>query len=265
MELESDSTCYLLLYSDNFGLGLCIVDRWKAPVRVLPCGCWFLPPPGTLVKGVTAMVGQGTDRRPWFSFGRDPESSKAESHPGIMGSSPARAPLAFLRLAVVFAMSSCCCPPAGSPCAPSPAPHPHHLHHPHHPQPPEREDGASTFPALAGSSLRLRQDVGGRRGRGLFASRAVVAGSLLLQEDAFAFSPHTADSEHTTRSHLTLKEAPALMRCGGCRFALYASEDEQREAWKHHHSDECASIRRCLSYGYSPSSTLLLASRILHR
>ena len=126
-----------------------------------------------------------------------------------------------------------------------------------------------------GSLLRLRGTLGehnednsknsssSSRRRGLYALRACQAGELLHTEDAYVFSPLTADGIHASRSHLNLKESAGLRRCSGCRFALYATEGEQRMAWDAGHKDECASIRRCIDHGYSPSSTLLLATRVL--
>lgn len=99
--------------------------------------------------------------------------------------------------------------------------------------------------------------------RGLYTSRACPAGELLHTEDAYAFSPLTADGIHASRSHHTLRESTGLRRCSGCRFALYATETEQREAWDGGHRDECAGIRfgicvvtHCLALvGGWPSST----------
>jgi hypothetical protein len=124
------------------------------------------------------------------------------------------------------------------------------------------------------SLLRLRGTMGehdednnssssSSRRRGLYASRACQAGELLHAEDAYVFSPLIADGIHASRSHFNLKESAGLRRCSGCRFALYATEGEQRMAWDAGHKEECASIRRCIDHGYSPSSTLLLATRVL--
>lgn len=125
--------------------------------------------------------------------------------------------------------------------------------------------------ALAGSAVRCAE-VGGGKGRGLVAAWDLPAGSKVLSEDPYAFAPTVADGTHILRSHFTLRVpreqadggAESLLRCSGCKFARYTSPQEQQLAWPVH-VDECDRIARCIRYGHSPSSTVLLVARILAR
>lgn len=81
------------------------------------------------------------------------------------------------------------------------------------------------------------------KGRHLCAGDHVSAGHRILQEEAAAAVLY--DDCVASRCHMSFREVQSLMRCGGCKFARYASRDSQRLAWQLHHREECVALQAC--------------------
>lgn len=81
------------------------------------------------------------------------------------------------------------------------------------------------------------------KGRHLCASDHVSAGGRILQEEAAAAILY--DDCAASRCHMSFRVVQSLLRCGGCKFARYASKDSQRLAWQLHHREECVALQAC--------------------
>ncbi|EKX49066.1 hypothetical protein GUITHDRAFT_136248 [Guillardia theta CCMP2712] len=117
------------------------------------------------------------------------------------------------------------------------------------------------YDALSRSDLSIA-DIPGK-GRGLVAQRRFPQGSQVLLEDPFAYALSSRFGSHENFCHHSLasQSRVRLKRCAGCRFARYASAEDQKKAWSKHRL-ECRRIKECIDHGYMPSSFLLTVARM---
>uniref|UniRef100_A0A8C5A450 [histone H3]-lysine(4) N-trimethyltransferase n=1 Tax=Gadus morhua TaxID=8049 RepID=A0A8C5A450_GADMO len=99
----------------------------------------------------------------------------------------------------------------------------------------------------------------GVKGRGLKATRDLLAGDVVFAEPSF--SAVVFDSLSTAVCHNCFRQQANLHRCVQCKFAHYCDRTCQTACWNEH-KKECAAIR---SSGSAPSENVRLAARMLWR
>lgn len=109
----------------------------------------------------------------------------------------------------------------------------------------------------AAGGLALQHD-SAQRGRHLRASEHVSVGQPILQEEAVAAVLY--DDQVARRCHMSFKIIQSPLRCGACKFARYASRDDQRLAWQRGHREECAALQACNPN--TPPPTVRLVARL---
>lgn len=107
----------------------------------------------------------------------------------------------------------------------------------------------------------VKQHYSAQSGRHLRASEFVSAGKRILQEEAVAAVLY--DDGVAKRCHTSFKITQSPLRCGGCKFARYASRDDQRLAWQLGHREECAALQACSPN--VPPATVRLVARLCWR
>ena len=107
----------------------------------------------------------------------------------------------------------------------------------------------------------VKQHDSAQRGRHLRASDHVSAGKRILQEEAVAAVLY--DDQVANRCHMSFKIIQSPLRCGGCKFARYASRDNQRLAWQQGHREECPALQACNPN--KPPPTVRLVARLCWR
>ncbi|CAL8321961.1 unnamed protein product [Lota lota] len=99
----------------------------------------------------------------------------------------------------------------------------------------------------------------GTKGRGLKATRDLLAGDVVFAEPSF--SAVVFDSLSTTVCHSCFRQQANLHRCAQCKFAHYCDRTCQTACWNEH-KKECGAIR---NHGRAPSENVRLAARMLWR
>ena len=107
----------------------------------------------------------------------------------------------------------------------------------------------------------MKQHDNAQSGRHLRASGYVSAGKRILHEEAAAAVLY--DDGVAKRCHTSFKIVQSPLRCGGCKFARYASRDDQRLAWQLGHREECAALQACSPN--IPPATVRLVARLFWR
>ena len=107
----------------------------------------------------------------------------------------------------------------------------------------------------------VKQHDSAQSGRHLRASDHLSAGKRILQEEAVAAVLY--DEQVANRCHMSFKILQSPLRCGGCKFARYASKDDQRLAWQLGHREECAALQACSPH--TPPATVRLVARLCWR
>ncbi len=112
---------------------------------------------------------------------------------------------------------------------------------------------------IESTSTQEQQDQ--QRGRHLVASLQIHPGSRVLCESAA--SAVLYESEVPRRCHLSFELSQTPLRCGGCKHARYANQQNQRSAWSSGHREECAALAACRPH--VPPPTVRLIAKLLWR
>ncbi|XP_030625490.1 histone-lysine N-methyltransferase SMYD1a isoform X2 [Chanos chanos] len=99
----------------------------------------------------------------------------------------------------------------------------------------------------------------GEKGRGLRATKEMIAGEVVFAEPSFAAVVFDSLSQQVC--HSCFRRQANLHRCAQCKFAHYCNRTCQRAAWEEH-KQECAAIK---NYGKVPNENIRLTARTLWR
>ncbi|KAI4889723.1 hypothetical protein NFI96_033077, partial [Prochilodus magdalenae] len=125
----------------------------------------------------------------------------------------------------------------------------------------KEQEAASSEPQTPQASGLPRVHVTPGKGRHLLAAESVVAGEVVLRDEAFGLVLVPGDGRHTaagadcvlgtehTYCHHCLCQTSSCVPCGGCSYARYCGQRCAEEAWRLYHCLECPVGSELLALG----------------